>query len=57
MYAALPALGFLSTIWLWTSLSGMAFTIGLCWMGLGMICLLGVTRGFRVKMPDLQMAE
>ncbi|MCV2223954.1 APC family permease [Pseudomonas mercuritolerans] len=57
MYAALPALGFLSTIWLWTSLSGMSFTIGLCWMGLGLICLLGVTRGFRVKMPDLQMMK
>lgn len=57
MYAALPALGFLSTIWLWTSLSGMSFTIGLCWMGLGLVCLLGVTRGFRLKMPELQIAE
>ncbi|MCX9150284.1 APC family permease [Pseudomonas sp. TB1-B1] len=57
MYAALPALGFLSTIWLWTSLSSMSFTIGLCWMGLGLVCLLGVTRGFRLKMPELQIAE
>ncbi|MFL9674519.1 APC family permease [Pseudomonas sp. 2822-17] len=57
LFAALPALGFLSTIWLWTSLSGMSFTIGLCWMGLGLVCLFGVTRGFRLKMPELQMAE
>ncbi|MGY2251395.1 APC family permease [Pseudomonas reactans] len=57
MYAALPALGFLSTIWLWTSLSGMSFTIGLGWMGLGLVCLLGVTRGFRLKMPELHIAE
>lgn len=56
-YAVLPGLGFLSTLWLWTSLSGMSFTIGLCWMGLGLLCLFCVTRGFRVRMPDLQMAE
>ncbi|MBD8093858.1 APC family permease [Pseudomonas fluorescens] len=57
LYAALPALGFLSTIWLWTSLSSLSFTIGLCWMGVGLICLLGITRGLRVKMPELQIAE
>ncbi|MFK9082015.1 Putrescine importer PuuP [compost metagenome] len=57
LYGVVPALGFLSTIWLWTSLSSMSFMIGLCWMGLGLLCLLGVTRGFRVKLPELQMAE
>ena len=57
LYAALPALGFLSTIWLWSSLSQMSFIIGLCWMGLGLIVLLGITRGFQIKMPDLQLAE
>lgn len=57
LYAVLPGLGFLSTLWLWTSLSGMSFTIGLCWMGLGLVCLLCVTRGFRVGMPELQMAD
>lgn len=57
LYAALPGLGFLSTLWLWTSLSSMSFTIGVCWMVLGLVCLLGVTRGFQVKMPDLQLAE
>jgi ABC-type transport system involved in cytochrome c biogenesis permease component len=31
--------------------------IGLCWMGLGLACLLGVTRAFRVKLPELQLAE
>ena len=57
MYAVLPGLGFLSTLWLWTSLSSRSFLIGLCWMGLGLLCLLGVTRGFRVGMPDLKIAE
>jgi len=57
LYGAIPALGFLSTIWLWTSLSRMSFTIGLCWMGVGFICLIGLTKAFRVKLPELQMAE
>ncbi|MBI6944247.1 APC family permease [Pseudomonas putida] len=57
LYGAVPALGFLSTIWLWTSLSSLSFTIGLCWMGVGFVCLLGLTRAFRVKLPELQMAE
>ncbi|CAG8865786.1 Putrescine importer PuuP [Pseudomonas fluorescens] len=57
LYGAIPALGFLSTLWLWTSLSSMSFTIGLCWMGLGIVCLLGITRAFRVKLPELHMAQ
>ncbi|WP_369986907.1 APC family permease [Pseudomonas xanthosomatis] len=57
MYGAIPALGFLSTLWLWSSLSQMSFTIGLCWMAAGFVCLLGLTRGFRVKLPELQMAD
>ncbi len=57
LYAVIPALGFLSTLWLWTSLSSMSFAIGLCWMGAGLICLVGMTRGFRMKMPELQLAE
>lgn len=57
LYGAIPALGFLSTLWLWTSLSSLSFTIGLCWMGLGVVCLLGLTRAFRVKLPELQLAD
>ncbi|MDN6858989.1 APC family permease [Pseudomonas sp. CAN2814] len=56
-YGALPGLGFLSTIWLWSSLSGLSFMIGFGWMCLGFICLLSATRMFQVKLPDLQMAE
>lgn len=57
LYGAIPALGFLSTLWLWSSLSSMSFAIGLSWMGLGLLCLLGLTRAFQVKLPELQMAE
>ncbi|QGW77710.1 amino acid permease [Pseudomonas alkylphenolica] len=56
-YGAIPALGFLSTIWLWTSLSSMSFMIGLSWMALGFICLIGITRAFRLNLPELQLAE
>ncbi|AIL61856.1 APC family permease [Pseudomonas alkylphenolica] len=56
-YGAIPALGFLSTIWLWTSLSSMSFMIGLSWMALGFICLVGITRAFRLNLPELQLAE
>jgi len=57
LYGGIPTLGFLSTLWLWSSLSSMSFTIGLCWMAAGFLCLLGLTRAFRVKLPELQMAD
>ncbi|WP_175650825.1 APC family permease [Pseudomonas sp. Marseille-P9899] len=57
LYGALPVSGFFITLWLWSSLSSLSFTIGLIWMGLGLICLLVATRAFRVKLPELQMAE
>lgn len=56
-YGAVPAIGFLSTIWLWTSLSSISFMVGLGWMGLGFVCLLSITRLFRVQLPELQLAE
>ncbi len=56
-YGVLPAVGFLSTIWLWSSLSGLTFMIGFGWMCLGFICLLSATRAFRQQLPDLHMAE
>ncbi|MGS7254107.1 APC family permease [Pseudomonas sp. SK] len=57
LYGVVPGLGFLSTLWLWSSLTHLSFTIGLCWMGVGLMVLLGLTRAFRVKLPELQMAE
>ncbi|QXI45949.1 MULTISPECIES: APC family permease [Pseudomonas] len=57
LYGVVPGLGFLSTLWLWSSLTRLSFTIGLCWMGVGLMVLLGLTRAFRVKLPELQMAE
>jgi len=53
----LPVIGFLLTVWLWTSLSGMALTIGLIWLAVGFVWLLAVTRGFRRPTPVLDMQE
>jgi amino acid transporter len=53
----LPVIGFLLTVWLWTSLSGLALTIGLIWLGVGFLWLLVVTRGFRRPTPVLDMQE
>ncbi|AQT78018.1 Putrescine importer PuuP [Mycolicibacterium litorale] len=52
-----PIIGFVLTVWLWTSLDGLALTIGLCWLAIGFIWLLGVTRGFRRPTPVLDIEE
>lgn len=53
----LPGIGFVLTVWLWTSLSSSALTIGLIWLGLGFLWLVAVTRGFRRPTPVLDMRE
>jgi putrescine importer len=51
----IPVIGFILTVWLWTSLSGLTLIIGLCWLAIGFIWLLGVTRGFRRPTPVLDI--
>lgn len=53
----LPLIGFGLTVWLWTSLEGEAFRIGLVWLAIGFVWLLVVTRGFRRPTPVLEMKE
>jgi amino acid transporter len=53
----LPLIGFALTVWLWTSLSFDALVIGLIWLAMGFVWLLGVTRGFQRPTPVLDMAE
>ncbi|BBX32482.1 putrescine importer [Mycolicibacterium mageritense DSM 44476 = CIP 104973] len=53
----LPLIGFALTIWLWTSLSGTALIIGLVWLAVGFVWLLGVTRFFTRPTPTLDMKE
>ncbi|MEE6166673.1 MULTISPECIES: APC family permease [unclassified Mycolicibacterium] len=53
----LPLIGFALTVWLWTSLSATALIIGLCWLAVGFVWLLGVTRGFTRPTPVMDMKE
>jgi len=45
------------TVWLWTSLSGFALVVGLCWLAAGFLWLLWVTRGFQRPTPVLHVEE
>jgi putrescine importer len=45
------------TIWLWTSLSPRALTVGLIWLAIGLVYLLILTRGFTRKTPMLDLKE
>ena len=53
----LPFIGFALTVWLWFSLSGLTLIVGLCWLAIGFIWLLAVTRGFTRPTPVLDMEE
>ncbi|GGJ48750.1 APC family permease [Streptomyces brasiliensis] len=56
-YGLLPVVGFALTVWLWTSLSGVTFTVGLCWMAAGFGYLLFLTRMFHRKPPQMTFSE
>ena len=53
----LPVIGFLLTVYLWFSLSGLTLVVGLIWLAVGFVWLLGVTRGFQRPTPVLDMQE
>lgn len=52
-----PAIGVALTAWLWTSLSQRALVVGLIWLAIGFVYLLGLTRGFRRPTPMLDLKE
>jgi putrescine importer len=56
-YGVVPTIGVGLTIWLWTSLSGITFQVGLAWLGLGLAYLVYLTRGFRRRPPVLDLSE
>ena len=57
MYFVVPAIGVALTLWLWTSLSPRALTVGLIWLAIGFVYLLALTRGFKHKTPMLDLKE
>lgn len=56
-YGLLPGIGFLLTVWLWTSLSATTFEVGLTWVAVGFLYLLYLTRLFRQAVPDFDLQE
>ena len=56
-YLVLPTIGVLLVIWLWTSLSSQAITIGLVWLAIGATYLAVLTSGFRRQPPALSLEE
>lgn len=53
----LPGIGFVLTVWLWTSLSWLTLEVGLVWLVIGVIWLATVTRGFHRPTPVLAIEE
>ncbi|MCV7419210.1 amino acid permease [Mycobacterium yunnanensis] len=53
----LPGIGFILTVWLWTSLSWLTLEVGVVWLVIGVIWLLVVTRGFQRPTPVLAIEE
>lgn len=56
-FGVLPAVGVLLSLWLWTSLSGLTFVVGLSWVGAGFVYLIGLTRMFTRRPPELRLSE
>lgn len=54
-YVVVPVIGVSLCLWLWTSLSGPTFVVGLSWVAVGVLILLWLTRGFRRPAPTLQI--
>jgi putrescine importer len=56
-YGLLPVIGFAVTLWLWSSLSGVTFTVGLIWMAAGFLYLVWLTRLFSRRPPVMTFSE
>ena len=56
-FGVIPLFGVLFTLYLWTSLTGLTFMIGLGWLTVGFLYLLYLTRGFTRKPPELYVEE
>lgn len=56
-YLVMPSIGFAMSVWLWTSLSGQSLTMGLSWLGIGIVYLAWLTRGFRRPPPEMDFQE
>jgi putrescine importer len=56
-FIVLPLLGAGIDIYLLTQLSPIAITIGCCWLGLGIVYLVFLTKGFRKEPPEMRLQD
>lgn len=56
-YGIVPAVGFLLTVWLMTSLEGFTWVIGAIWLLIGVAILAAKTHFFRLPVPRLNFSE
>ena len=56
-FIVLPILGAAVDIYLLTQLSPIAITIGCCWIGLGVVYLTFLTKGFRKEPPEMDLHD
>lgn len=52
-----PLIGLVVIIWMLFHLDGRALTLGAAWVALGFVWLLVLTKGFRVKPPEMDFKE
>ncbi|GIN94795.1 amino acid permease [Siminovitchia terrae] len=57
LYLIIPLIGVILCIWLWTSLSQLAFMLGLSWMAIGIVYLAYLTKFFTKRPPELAIDE
>jgi putrescine importer len=56
-FIVLPVLGAGVDFYLLTQLSPIAITIGCCWIGLGVLYLVFLTKGFRKEPPEMRLQD
>jgi len=57
VHGIVPFIGFVLTIWLWTSLQALTWLVGGIWLVVGLIIIAIVTRGFRRPVPKMDFSE
>lgn len=51
-FVLLPALGFLSVVWMWTEVEALSLKAGIIWASIGLIYLAIITKGFKNPVPQ-----
>ncbi|MGW7537827.1 APC family permease, partial [Amycolatopsis sp. NPDC054798] len=56
-WVVFPAIGAVVDLWLLVNLDGIALVFGLVWLGIGIVVLTAITRGFRRPPPEMTFEE